>query len=525
MDVARRLERAARRALEPADAFMNRLYGWRYNPIYHSGALALALLAVVLITGIYLLFFYRVGAPYESVARIEGQAWLGRWMRALHRYASDAAVAATALHLLRMFAQGRSFGPRTLAWLSGLLMLFVIFVAGWTGYVMVWDTAGLILAREGARLFDALPLFAEPIGRTFVGERALPGAFFFLNLFLHVALPVGLGLLLWVHVSRVARPNLLPPKKLMWGAIGLLFACSLFWPAPLAPPADPLQVPDRAPLDAFFAFWLPLSRALPAGVVWALGGLLVAAVALVPWWTRPAAPLKPRPSVVNQRLCTGCEQCYLDCPYEAITMEAGLERDHPVARVHPNLCVSCGICAGSCAPMGVGPPERTGRDQLAEVKALLAARRPTGRELVVIACRHAAGGLADRAPPPEVRILAAECAGSVHTSVVEYLVRAGVGGVLILSCPPRDCWHREGPKWLEQRLFHGREAELKERVDRRRVHLAYAGYAERRAALRAVEEALGRIAALEVAAGETSITLDEECEPVSEPASEGVNRT
>jgi coenzyme F420-reducing hydrogenase delta subunit len=43
--------------------------------------------------------------------------------------------------------------------------------------------------------------------------------------------------------------------------------------------------------------------------------------------------------------------------------------------------------------------------------------------------------------------------------------------VLIVSCPARDCWNREGAKWLEQRLFHEREAELKERVDRRRVRL------------------------------------------------------
>lgn len=515
MKLADRFEAAARRALEPADAFMNRLYGWRYNPIYHSGALALALLAVVLTTGVYLLFFYRVGDPYHSVAKIEGQLWLGRWIRALHRYASDAAVAATALHILRMFAQGRSWGPRTLAWLSGLSMLFVILVAGWTGYVMVWDTAGLILAREGARLFDALPLFAEPIGRTFVGERELPGAFFFLNLFLHVALPVGLGLLLWVHVSRVARPNLLPPKKLMWGAIGLLFLCSLLWPAPLAPLANPLQVPDRAPLDVFFAFWLPLAQAIPARAVWVLGGAAAIAFALVPWWTRPATSQRPRPSAVNQRLCTGCEQCYLDCPYEAITMEAGVRPEHLVARVHTNLCVSCGICAGSCAPMGIGPPERTGRDQLAQVKSLVAARRPTGRELVVIACRHGAGGLAERIPPLGVEILAVECAGNLHTSAVEYLVRAGVGGVLVLSCPPRDCWHREGPKWLEQRLFYGREAELKERVDRRRIHLAYAGHAERDVALRAVRETLDSIERLEVAAGEAAIVLDEECEPAS----------
>jgi len=43
-----------RRFLARADALMNGLYGWRYNPLYHSGALVVALLAVILVTGIYL---------------------------------------------------------------------------------------------------------------------------------------------------------------------------------------------------------------------------------------------------------------------------------------------------------------------------------------------------------------------------------------------------------------------------------------------------------------------------------------
>jgi len=35
-----------------------------------------------------------------------------------------------------------------------------------------------------------------------------------------------------------------------------------------------------------------------------------------------------------------------------------------VARVNPDFCVGYGICSGSCAPMSVGPPQRTGRTQL-----------------------------------------------------------------------------------------------------------------------------------------------------------------
>src|SRR3970040_2168756 len=66
-------------------------------------------------------------------------------------------------------------------------------------------------------------------------------------------------------------------------------------------------------------------------------------------------------------------------------------------------------------------------------------------------------------------VLPVDCAGSLHTSVVEYLVRSGAGGVLIVACPPRDCQNREGPKWLEQRLYHEREAELKDRGGRPRA--------------------------------------------------------
>jgi hypothetical protein len=40
------------------------------------------------------------------------------------------------------------------------------------------------------------------------------------------------------------------------------------------------------------------------------------------------------------------------------------------------------------------------------------------------------------------------------------------------GCPPRDCINREGPKWLHERVYNDREAELQPRVDRRRVRLA-----------------------------------------------------
>jgi ubiquinol-cytochrome c reductase cytochrome b subunit len=498
----------AARCLAWLDAAANRLYGSRYNPLYRSGTATVFLLLVLLLTGLYLLLFYRVGSPWASVERITGQPWLGRWIRGVHRFAADLAVVTAAVHAFRMFAQGRSWGRRTLPWVSGVALLGLILVSGWTGYVMVWDDFGRMLAVEGARILDLLPLFSEPLGRAFVGERAIPGAFFFLNLFLHIALPIGLGIGLLVHVGRVARAVLLPPRRAMLWASGLLVATAVALPVAIAPEADPLRLPELVPVDLFYAFWLPLTLGAPAAWVAAGTAMLVLLFLLVPRLTRPRpAELRPA-SVVDERLCTGCEQCVQDCPWTAIAMVARADgRETLVARVDPRRCVSCGICAGSCAPMGVGPAGRTGRDQLAAVREFAARHDVGSGEVVVVACARGAGGVAREARFDGAPVLAVDCAGSLHTSVVEYLVRAGAGGVLVLACPMDDCWNREGTKWLEQRLFHDREAELQARVDRRRVALELVGLAEAgrsTAALRAFRE---RIRELEAPAGEGDVDL------------------
>lgn len=471
----RSLERLALRFVRALDSACHRVLGWRYNPLHQSGAIAVALLALLILTGLYLLVFYRVGAPWQSVARLQGDPWIGRWMRGLHRYASDALVVAVAAHVLRMFAQARSWGARTLAWTSGVVLLALLLVSGWTGFVMVWDTFGAQLAMAGARLFDALPILSEPVARSFAGDREIPSAFFFLNLFLHVALPLGAGVGIWLHVSRIARPALLPPRPLLWGlALGLL-ALAIVSPAPLPPEADPFSYVATVPLNLFYAFWLPLASALPVWAAWG-GAVATLVIALaIPRMMRRPREGSWSPSVVDPRLCTGCEQCPKDCPWEAITMRARDDgRPTLVAHVDPALCVSCGICAGSCAPMGVGPAHRTGRDQLIDIRALAGdvlavAEAPP---VVAICCENAAPAQLDAVRREGAVVHTVTCSGNLHSSVVELALRGGASGVLVFSCPPRDCRGREGPRWLDERLFHGREAELQARVDRRRVATA-----------------------------------------------------
>ena len=304
----RLLQRGARRTVAVIDAAVTRLYGWGSNPIHQAGTVAVAMLLVLIATGLYLLLYYRLGTPSASVAGIAADPWLGGWIRSLHRYASDVFVIAGALHMLRMFAQSRSWGPRTLAWVSGLVLFSAGLICAWTGFVMAWDSFGERLALEGGRLLDVLPIFSEPLSRIFAGDGPVPSAFFFVNLFIHIALPLAMGAVLWLHVSRLARPTLLPPKRVTWGIIGALTAASVLWPAALGESANPFWLAAGTPTDLVVAWWLPLSERLSPGMAWSRALILSVAVLGVPRWTRRPRLGRWAPSTVDPRLCTGCNQ-------------------------------------------------------------------------------------------------------------------------------------------------------------------------------------------------------------------------
>jgi coenzyme F420-reducing hydrogenase delta subunit len=98
--------------------------------------------------------------------------------------------------------------------------------------------------------------------------------------------------------------------------------------------------------------------------------------------------------------------------------------------------------------------------------------------------------------------------------VIEVLLRGGAGGVLILACPARDCWHREGPHWLVQRVYHEREAELQARVDRARVRIVSVNSGEHITALEALAVFAAEVRALEIARPEPDVEVLGECASV-----------
>lgn len=487
-------------ALRPLEGLFDRLLGQELNPVYRSGTLAVLFLTLACASGLYLIFFYRLSAPYESIAALQADPWVGRWMRAWHRYLSAAAAMATALHALRMLAEGKTWGPRALAWISGIVLLGMMALTAWTGFVMVWDGHALALARAGARVADLLPLFAEPISRGFHGASQPPPSFFFMNLFLHVAVPLGLVFLLWVHTSRLSKSVWLPERRRLWLWGAALLLAGVLLPVALGPKADTLALGFEYILDPFYSFWLPASLgAPPLATLLGAVGLAALAVALS-WIWRPAKAAAPVPSHNDEARCQGCVTCVHDCPFEAISMvprSAGTG-SALVARVDPSLCVSCGLCVASCDRLSIGPADRIGTRQMAFAQAL--GREQAGRAIVLIACRQSglAASLQARAEAQGLRLVpwSVDCAGDLHPFSVHALQQR-FSGVLIVSCAPAACQMRHGADLAHRRFIGKQEPADKAGLDDARLRLLQLPASDAARAweeLRAFAESLGLLA-------------------------------
>jgi ferredoxin len=498
-DVERsRPARALAAALDGVDRIFDRVYSSTFNPLYRSGTLAVLCLTLALATGVYLLFVYEIARPYESVLSIQRDVVLGRWIRALHRYASDGAVLAVVVHVVRLLVQRKTWGPRALAWLTGLLLTGAMLFSAATGFVLVWDRFGQALAVAGAKMLRLVPLFPEPPDRAFVGEAPVPAQFFFMNLFLHVAIPLGMVCFLWLHTARLAQAAWFPERRVTVGAVIGFVALAVVWPAPLPEPADLLALPGRVPADWFYAFWLPLAVASPAGAL-AAATLLAALLVAVPWLLRPTRLDVPGPAVSDPDLCEGCEQCLSDCPYDAIEMVPGKRPElHPLrAEVQADRCTSCGLCAGSCASLAIGPEGRTARQQLAAARQLVASCGDSARQTIaIVACRENRGLIEELRSVLRSRGSLAwfpvDCAGTLHPGTVSYL-GGHVGGTLVLACPPQNCLHRRGAMLADARILHERRPAIPGRIANLPVQLLCASAAELSSVVSAID-ALGSVA-------------------------------
>ncbi len=488
------LLRALERPFVALDRALDRLLPEELNPLHQTGAIANTTFVIAFLSGVVLLLWYvpSIHQAYDSVAAMHTDApWTAGLTRSLHRYSSDACVFFVFLHACKLFFARRFAGARWLAWVTGIFAVGVLWLTGWTGYWLVWDERARQVALESARFLDVLPIFIDPLSRSFLVDELVNTLLFFVVFFVHMIVPVAAVVALWLHITRLQRAKWITRGPMTWWVLGTLTVLSLAVPADLAEPARLAVEPDGFAMDWWYLAPLLAAERLTVGAGWALGLVGTIVIFAVPWLL---AARRAAPAVVETALCNACRKCEADCPYAAITLGPRAD-DKPFegqAVVDSSLCVGCGICGGSCDTAGIGLVDFAGAEQRRRVADWMRRGADTTGSApgLAIVCASAANGL--RADPETGvsaglvgwRVLGVPCAGQVHPLVVEKALKAGARHVVVGACGAGACRFREGATWTEQRMAGEREPELRrDKIDPSRVHVVRGPEAALRRAL------------------------------------------
>ena len=477
------------------------LAGASGNPLKHLGSLGFWLLWLLVGTGIvlYAVLDTSASGAYQSIDALsrEPRQW-GSLLRGMHRYSADFLVVVVLAHVVREWMLGRFRSFRAASWLTGVPLLPLLFVCAIGGFWLNWDRLGQFSATATAEWLDALPGLASPLARNFLSGTQLNDRLFSLFVFVHLGVPLLLVFGLWFHVQRISRAAVFPTRVLAVGTVFALLMLAAFMPVRSQGPADLGTVPQTLTYDWWLLFIHPLTAATSPALVWGLLGLALAVLLALPWigvsrravqpqalpadtgapvtshtaW-RPIALAQPV-AEVDPAHCSGCRRCVEDCPYAAITMvphpsgRMGME----LAQVRSDLCASCGICVGSCpssTPFRSGQVLHTGIDMPQWPIDALRQQMITGLDALVGAQRYVVLGCAQGAQlevlrATDVLTLPLVCTGLMPPSFVEYALRAGASGVLVVTCREGGCAFRLGERWTRERLQGLRQPRLRASV-------------------------------------------------------------
>lgn len=480
------LRRLIRTCFDASERLLSLAFPANWNPLLNLGALGFFFYWVITISGIYIYIFFDTGVT-EAFASVEymtkDQWYAAGLMRSLHRYASDGLVAVMLLHILREFALDHYRGARWFSWVVGLPVLIFVYIAGISGYWLVWDRLAQYVAIVSTEWLDQLPFFGEPLARNFLSPDTLENRFFTLMIFIHIAIPLIALIIMWLHLQRIAKPRINPPLGLAIGTGLTLLLLSAIAPATSQGLANLAMVPGRIGIDSFYLGAYPLLEMLPGSVTWSAVVTLLIIMAAIPW----LPPMKrQRVATVDLANCNGCSRCMNDCPYGAITMEMRSD-GRPFtgqAAVDTDLCVACGICAGSCP---TSTPFRRLADLIPGIdlpdRSIAAIRADTNAEgarilgpvrIMVFGCVSAEVATACRSD--NVGVVSLNCTGQLPPSFIDYVISKKLAdGVIIVGCTENACYNRFGNKWTIDRLAGERDPHLRARVPREKIKMVWAG--------------------------------------------------
>jgi quinol-cytochrome oxidoreductase complex cytochrome b subunit len=183
-----------------------RVLRFRYS--FRLGFIATVLFVVLVVTGVYLMFFYTpaVGSAYGDMQSIRTAVGFGQLVRNVHRWSAHLMVLVVVLHLARTFYAGAYKKPREFNWVLGVTLLLLVLGLSFTGYLLPWDQLSYWAVTVGTNLVQYVPLFGHGLQDLLIGGDQIGQATLLRFYALHVAvLPVAVVTVLAVHIWRVRK--------------------------------------------------------------------------------------------------------------------------------------------------------------------------------------------------------------------------------------------------------------------------------------------------------------------------------
>ncbi|HLR78890.1 MAG TPA: cytochrome bc complex cytochrome b subunit [Burkholderiaceae bacterium] len=294
-----------------------------FNFWYFFGSLALLVLVIQIVTGIFLVMNYKPDGAlaFNSVEYIMREVPWGWLIRYMHSTGASMFFVVVYLHMLRGLFYGSYRKPRELVWIFGVAIFLCLMAEAFMGYLLPWGQMSYWGAQVIINLFAAIPVIGPDLAIWIRGDYVVSDAT--LNRFfaLHViAVPLVLIGLVVAHLIALHEVGSNNPDGVeikdgpkdsrgfpvdgipfhpfytvhdIVGVAGFLivFAAIMFFAPEMGGffleynnfiPADPLKTPEHiAPVWYFTPFYSML-RATTAEFTWVLsGGAIIAAIALL----------------------------------------------------------------------------------------------------------------------------------------------------------------------------------------------------------------------------------------------------
>ncbi len=183
---------------------------------YYWGGISLFLFLVQCFTGILLLVYYRPGADaYESVRQITFVMHFGWLIRSAHSWSANLMLFAIFVHMFSVFFMKAYRKPREFGWFSGMALLAVATVFGFSGYLLPMDELSYFATKVGLEIPAAIPFIGPAIASMLRGGPEVSEftvqRFFALHV---VVLPAIFLPLLGFHLWLVQKHgNAVPPSE------------------------------------------------------------------------------------------------------------------------------------------------------------------------------------------------------------------------------------------------------------------------------------------------------------------------